>query len=320
MVEIVFGPVPSRRLGKSLGINNIPPPKRCSYSCIYCQLGATKVLTIERRRFYDTEILRRELSEKLSEIDEDELDYITFVPDGEPTLDESLSKHVEAVKELSDKPIAILTNSTLISNEDVKRDLMRFDLVSIKLDAASEGVWKRINRPHPSLSLREILDGMRVFRRDFPGKLISETMLIDGVNSERSEIERIADELSRIEPDKAYIAIPTRPPAESWVKPADEEKLVESYEIFSESLGRDRVELLIGYEGAGFRIGGDFIKDLLSIASIHPIRLDYVHQMLSKFVHNPDELIERLIDLGEIRLIEYRGRAFLVRRREIRED
>ena len=165
MVEIVFGPVPSRRLGKSLGINNIPPPKRCSYSCIYCQLGVTKILTIERRRFYDTEILRKALSEKLSEIDEDELDYITFVPDGEPTLDESLSKHVEAVKELSDKPIAILTNSTLISNEDVKRDLMRFDLVSIKLDAASEGVWKRINRPHPSLSLREILDGMRVFRR-----------------------------------------------------------------------------------------------------------------------------------------------------------
>ena len=319
MVEIVFGPVPSRRLGKSLGINNIPPPKRCSYSCIYCQLGATKILTIERRRFYDTEILRRALSEKLSEIDEDELDYITFVPDGEPTLDESLSKHVEAVKELSDKPIAILTNSTLISDEDVKRDLMRFDLVSIKLDAASEGVWKRINRPHPSLSLREILDGMRVFRRDFPGKLISETMLIDGVNSERSEIERIADELSRIEPDKAYIAIPTRPPAESWVKPADEEKLVESYEIFSESLGRDRVELLIGYEGAEFKIGRDPIRDLLSIATIHPIRLDYAHQILSKSVQNPDELIERLVDLGEIRLVEYRGRTFLVRRRERRE-
>ena len=321
MVDIVFGPVPSRRLGRSLGINNIPPPKRCSYSCIYCQLGGTKILTIERRQFYDTRILRKALSEKLSEVNEDDLDYITFVPDGEPTLDRSLSEHVKTIRELSDKPIAILTNSTLISVEDVRRDLMEFDLVSIKLDAASEEIWRKINRPHSSLNLREILDGVKIFRREFPGKLISETMLIDGVNSERSEIKRIADELSKIDPDKAYIAIPTRPPAENWVKPVDEEKLVESYEIFSESLGRDRVELLIGYEGAGFKIGRDPVRDLLSIATIHPIRLDYAHQILSKSIHDPDELIERLVNSGEMKLVKYRGRTFLVRRRrEICED
>ena len=321
MADIVFGPVPSRRLGRSLGINNIPPPKRCSYSCIYCQLGGTKILTVERRRFYDTRVLRKALSEKLSEVNEDDLDYITFVPDGEPTLDRSLSEHVKAIRELSDKPIAILTNSTLISIEDVRRDLMEFDLVSIKLDAVSVEIWRKINRPHSSLNLREILDGVKIFRREFSGKLISETMLIDGVNSERSEIKRIADELSKIDPDKAYIAIPTRPPAENWVKPVDEEKLVESYEIFSESLGRDRVELLIGYEGAGFKIGRDPVRDLLSIATIHPIRLDYAHQILSKSIHDPDELIERLVNSGEMKLVKYRGRNFLVRRRrEICED
>jgi len=321
MADIVFGPVPSRRLGRSLGINNIPPPKRCSYSCIYCQLGGTEILTVERRRFYDTRVLRKALSEKLPEVNEDDLDYITFVPDGEPTLDESLNEHVKAIRELSDKPIAILTNSTLISIKNVRRDLMGFDLVSIKLDAVSEEIWRKINRPHPSLNLREILDGVKIFRREFSGKLISETMLIDGVNSERSEIKRIADELSKIDPDKAYIAIPTRPPAENWVKPVDEEKLVESYEIFSESLGRDRVELLIGYEGAGFKIGRDPIRDLLSIATIHPIRLDYAHQILSKSIHDPDELIERLVNSGEMKLVKYRGRNFLVRRRrEICED
>jgi len=321
MADIVFGPVPSRRLGRSLGINNIPPPKRCSYSCIYCQLGGTEILTVERRRFYDTRVLRKALSEKLPEVNEDDLDYITFVPDGEPTLDESLNEHVKAIRELSDKPVAILTNSTLISIEDVRKDLMRFDLVSIKLDAVSEEIWRKINRPHPSLNLREILDGVKIFRREFPGELISETMLIDGVNSERSEIKRIADELSKIDPDKAYIAIPTRPPAENWVKPVDEEKLVESYEIFSESLGRDRVELLIGYEGAGFKIGRDPVRDLLSIATIHPIRLDYAHQILSKSIHDPDELIERLVNSGEMKLVKYRGRNFLVRRRrEICED
>ena len=321
MADIVFGPVPSRRLGRSLGINNIPPPKRCSYSCIYCQLGGTKILTIVRRQFYDTRVLRKALSEKLSEVNEDDLDYITFVPDGEPTLDKSLGEHVKTIRELSDKPIAILTNSTLISVEGVRRDLMEFDLVSRKLDAVSEEIWRKINRPHSSLNLREILDGVEIFRREFPGKLISETMLIDGVNSERSEIKRIADELSKIDPDEAYIAIPTRPPAESWVKPADEEKLVEAYEIFSESLGRDRVQLLIGYEGAGFKIGRDPVKDLLSIATIHPIRLDYAHQILSKSIHEPDKLIERLVDSGEVKLVKYRGKVFLVRRRrEIGED
>ena len=315
MADIVFGPVPSRRLGRSLGINNIPPPKRCSYSCIYCQLGRTKILTTERRRFYDTEVLKRALSERLTEINEDDIDYITFVPDGEPTLDESLGEHIRAIRELLDKPIAILTNSTLIPVESVRRDLMKFDLVSIKLDAVSKKVWNKINRPHPSLNLNEILDGMKVFRRDFPGKLISETMLIDGVNSERSEIKRIANELSKIDPDKAYLAIPTRPPAESWVKPVDEEKLVESYEIFSESLGRDRVELLIGYEGAGFKIGRDPVRDLLSIATIHPIRLDYAYQILSKSIHNPNKLIARLVNSDEIRIVKYRGKTFLIRRR-----
>ena len=315
MADIVFGPVPSRRLGRSLGINNIPPPKRCSYSCIYCQLGRTKILTTERRRFYDTRVLKRALSERLTEINEDDIDYITFVPDGEPTLDESLGEHVKVIRELLDKPIAILTNSSLISIEGVRRDLMKFDLVSIKLDAVSEEVWRKINRPHPSLNLSDILDGMRIFRREFPGKLISETMLIDGVNSERSEIKQIADELSKIDPDKVYLAIPTRPPAENWVKPVNEEKLVESYEVFSESLGRDRVELLIGYEGMEFRIGRDPVKDLLSIATIHPIRLDYIYQILSKLIHNPNELIERLVNSGEMRIVKYRGKTFLIRRR-----
>jgi len=315
MADIVFGPVPSRRLGRSLGINNIPPPKRCSYSCIYCQLGRTKILTTERRQFYDTRVLKRALSERLTEINEDDIDYITFVPDGEPTLDESLGEHVKVIRESLDKPIAILTNSSLISIEGVRRDLMKFDLVSIKLDAVSEEVWRKINRPHPSLNLSDILDGMRIFRREFPGKLISETMLIDGVNSERSEIKQIADELSKIDPDKAYLAIPTRPPAENWVKPVNEEKLVESYEVFSESLGRDRVELLIGYEGMEFKIGRDPVKDLLSIATIHPIRLDYIYQILSKLIHNPNELIERLVNSGEMRIVKYRGKTFLIRRR-----
>ena len=311
-MELVFGPVPSRRLGRSLGVNNIPPPKKCSYSCIYCQLGRTWELTIERRRFHDSRSIADAVGSRISEIG-GQIDYITFVPDGEPTLDRLLGEEVKLIREVSDKPLAILTNSSLIFRSDVRADLLDFDLVSIKMDALSEGVWRRVNRPHPSLSLAEILEGLKIFARDFSGRLIVETMLIDGVNTFSGELESIANFLREIEPDKAYLAIPTRPPAESWVKPAAEEKLVEAYEIFKEVLGAGRVELLTGYEGSGFQLGRDPVKDLLAITSIHPIRVDYAIQILSRRGERAEEVIRRLIDRGELKLAEYRGRKFLIR-------
>ena len=311
-MELVFGPVPSRRLGRSLGINNIPPPKRCSYSCIYCQLGRTEELTIERRRFHDPGSIAEAVSSKVSEVG-DRIDYITFVPDGEPTLDELLGEEVKLIREVADKPLAILTNSSLIFRSDVRADLLGFDLVSLKVDAASEKVWRKVNRPHPSLSLAEILKGVKVFARDFSGKLIVETMLIDGVNAASSELDSIASFLGEVEPSKAYLAIPTRPPAESWVKPASEEKLVESYEIFREHIGAERVELLTGYEGPEFHLGRDPIKDLLAIASIHPIRIDYAYRVLSEHGEDPEKALRRLVEGGELKLAEYRGKRFLIR-------
>ncbi|RLF97572.1 MAG: radical SAM protein, partial [Candidatus Wolframiiraptor sp.] len=161
----VFGPVPSRRLGKSLGINNIPA-KVCSYSCIYCQLGRTIELSVRRRSFYDPEELVKEVREKL-ETYRGKLDYITFVPDGEPTLDENLGVEVKLLREITDIPIAILTNASLIFLEKVGEDLMDLDLVSLKVDAISKKTWVKINRPHPSLSLDEILKGIQSFSKEF---------------------------------------------------------------------------------------------------------------------------------------------------------
>ena len=184
---------------------------------------------------------------------------------------------------------------------------------SLKVDAVSEKVWRKANRPHPSLSLAEILKGTKMLARDFSGKLIAETMLIDGVNTSSSELNSIASFLEEIELSKAYLAIPTRPPAESWVKPASEEKLVEAYEIFREHIGAEKVELLTGYEGPGFHLGRDLIKDLLAIASIHPIRIDYAHQVLSKHGEDPEKVLRRLVESGELKLAEYRGKKFLIR-------
>jgi len=311
-MELVFGPVPSRRLGRSLGVNNIPPPKKCSYSCIYCQIGRTWELTIERRSFHDPWSVAEAVSLKISEVG-GQVDYVTFVPDGEPTLDENLGEEARRVKAVVEKPLAILTNSSLIFRDDVRSDLMAFDLVSLKMDAASKDVWRRINRPHPSLSLDGILRGARKFAGEFSGELITETMLIENVNDDPAEIEAIADLVAELEPRKAYLAIPTRPPAENWAKPASEETIVKAYEIFKERLGSGRVELLIGYEGSGFDLGENPVENILAIASVHPIMIDYAYQALSRFREDPEKIISELVQSGLLKLVKYRGMSFLVR-------
>ena len=309
----VFGPVPSRRLGRSLGINNIPP-KNCTYSCVYCQLGRTRNLTVERRTFIDPELILEEVSRAVERVGEENIDYVTFVPDGEPTLDENLGMLVSGLRRITGVRLAILTNSSLMYRQDVREDLRKFDLVSIKVDAVDEDVYRRVNRPHPSIRLSEVLDGIRKFSADYEGVIISETMLMEDVNDDPEVVASVADFLAGIDVDKAFIAIPTRPPAEEWVRPASEEKVVEAYEIFVDRLGEDRVETLIAYEGSDFTLtSGDVRRDVLGIMAVHPMRLDYFRDIVVRGGMNPDRLMSELLDEGLVRMVEYRGHKFLIR-------
>ena len=308
---IAFGPVPSRRLGKSLGVNNIPD-KVCSYACVYCQIGRTLKMEIERRPFYEPELIFEEVRKKVEEARArgERIDYITFVPDGEPTLDVNLGREAELLKALG-IPLAVLTNSSLIWREDVREELMKFDLVSLKLDTVSESLWRRIDRPHKSLSLERILNGMLEFRGEFEGELITETMLVGGIDY-GDEFERLADFLAELKPDKAYIAVPTRPPAEPWVKPANEDTINRAFQVFADRLGPERVEYLIGYEGNAFAFTGNVEEDLLSITAVHPMREDAVREFLRKA--NADwDVVEKLLGEGRLIELEYRGRKFYMR-------
>ncbi|MDD5763930.1 MAG: radical SAM protein [Candidatus Bipolaricaulis anaerobius] len=310
-MEVAFGPVPSRRLGRSLGINNIPP-KICSYSCVYCQLGRTIRIRVDRDTFYDPEEIIRAVEVRLSELrrKDEPVDYLTFVPDGEPTLDANLGREIELLKQLS-IPVAVITNSSLIFREDVREELSRADWVSLKVDAASEPVWRRINRPHKKLDLAEIKQGLLEFARTFRGTLASETMLIQGLNEDTAELEKIAKLLAELEPAIAYIAIPTRPPAEAWVKPADEGAVARAYALFSERL--TRVELLIGYEGNAFSTIGDAVQDLLSITAVHPMRKQAVQELLAR--DRADwEVVRRLLAEGKLVELTYRGERFYLRK------
>ena len=313
METLAFGPVPSRRLGKSLGINNIPA-KNCTYSCIYCQLGRTLNMMVERKAFYKPEEILKEVERKVKEATSrnERIDYLTFVPDGEPTLDINLGEEINLLKQIG-IPVAVITNASLLWLEDVEKDLMDADLVSLKVDAVSEELWRRINRPHKSLSLSKILGGVSNFTREFNHKIITETMLVEGVEY-AGEFEKIAEFLKDLRSlDKAYIAIPTRPPAEEWVKPATEETLNRAFQTFTEKLGVDRVEYLIGYEGNAFAFTGNVEEDLLSITAVHPMRKEAITEFLKKA--NADwKRVEKLLSENKLVELEYEGNKYYMRR------
>ncbi|MEM3623636.1 MAG: radical SAM protein [Candidatus Bathyarchaeia archaeon] len=311
--NIAFGPVPSRRLGRSLGINNIPP-KTCSYSCVYCQLGKTSHMLVNRQVFYKPEHILMRVKRKVNEsvLRNERIDYLTFVPDGEPTLDVNIGKEISLLKHL-EIPVAVITNASLLWQEKVREDLLAADLVSLKVDAVSQDLWKRTNRPHKDLKLDTLLDGIKEFAKTFKGILVSETMLIDAVSYE-SELEKIAEFLGDLAKlDKAYVAIPTRPPTEKWVKPAREEIVNVAFQKFVGKLGSDKVEYLIGYEGDAFAFTGDVKADLLSITAVHPMRKEAIAEFLKKA--NADwKVVEKLLKENKLIELEYEGKKYYMRK------
>jgi len=306
-VNLVFGPVPSRRLGRSLGVNNIPP-KICSYSCVYCQLGRTYRKSIKRRTFYSPESLFEEVKRKI-ELSQ-KVDYITLVADGEPTLDARIGKEISLFKQLG-IPVAVITNASLLWREDVRDDLLEADLISLKIDAVSENLWKSINRPHEMLKLEKVLEGIRSFSEIFKGKIITETMLINVEYKE--EIEKIGEFLREIMPERAYIAVPVRPPAEKWVRAAKEDIINKAFQTFSEYLGRNKVELLIGVEEGEFDFTDDLVKEILSITSVHPMREDELRRLIQR-ANVSWEVIENLLKEKKLIKVEYDGHRYYMRR------
>ena len=308
---IAFGPVPSRRLGNSLGINNIPP-KICTYSCVYCQLGRTNKMQVERRIFYNPQKILQAVQDKVKKVKETgvPIDYLTFVPDGEPMLDINLECEIDLLKILGIK-IAVITNGSLIWREDVREALMKADWVSLKIDSVQETFWRRINRPYGSLQLSSIQQGMLEFARSYRGELVTETMLVRTVNDSENGLSDIADFLSRLRPARAYLSIPTRPPAEEWAQPPPEEIINQAYHILQERI--DQVEYLIGYEGNDFVFTGNVEEDLLSITAVHPMRKEAVSDFLTR-AGSDWSVIHRLINRGQLIETKYKGRKFYMRR------
>lgn len=308
---ISFGPVPSRRLGLSLGINNIPSRKVCTYSCIYCQVGITKKYSNSRECFYTPEVIYREVTSHLEKLTSDKRPtYLTFVANGEPTLDINLGKSIEILKSLN-IPVAVITNASLLSHPEVRQDLMLADWVSVKVDTADATTWKTINQPHKNISFNSYIAGLHLFSSEYKGILVSETMLVHNVNDTPQEITQTAKLVAQISPAKAYISIPTRPPASASACPPNEATINLAYQIFLEQLLVP--ELIVGFEGTDTGFTGNIIEDILNICTVHPIREDTMQELLRKN-HADISVLDALIFDNSIQKVLFKDKVFYLRK------
>jgi wyosine [tRNA(Phe)-imidazoG37] synthetase (radical SAM superfamily) len=209
--RFVYGPVASRRLGFSLGVDIIPF-KTCTLDCVYCQLGSTGRATVRRRSWFPPEAILAQIKEAIDS--GQRIDVITFSGSGEPTLSRDLGFLIRSIKKMTGIPVAVLTNGTLLGRRDVRRDLAAADIVGPSLDAVPAALFRRVNRPHASLDNRKVIDGLVRFRDEFAGEIRLEIMLVKGVNDSPAAIEAVKKALVRIRPDRIELNTVVRPPAD----------------------------------------------------------------------------------------------------------
>ena len=314
---MVYGPVPSRRLGRSLGVNPIPF-KTCNYSCVYCQLGRTTHMTNQRKDFFPPEELLNEIRRVIEvESSHREIDFVTFVGEGEPTLCKSLGWLIRKTKEIADIPIAVDTNGSLLYREDVRNDLSQADIVMPSLDAGTAETYRKINRPHRGLDFETVVEGLERFRRDYNGEIWVEVMLIKGLNDSAGELKAIKSRLEKIQPDRTYINVPIRPPAEPWAVPPDKEAITLAHAILNDDNVVDITEEETGdFSTEGFTNPEDAI---LAIIRRHPMREGQVIDTLRNLSFKKKALptkydihdsIKRLEESGKIKKLKYRENVF----------
>jgi wyosine [tRNA(Phe)-imidazoG37] synthetase (radical SAM superfamily) len=304
-MNFVFGPVPSRRLGQSLGIDTIPL-KTCNWNCVYCQLGRSMPLTNSRKNYILSEVILAEVQAALSAHRPGEIDWITFVGSGEPALHASIGLLIRQVKALTDVPVAIITNGSLLYLPGVRAELIAADAVLPTLDAGIPELYRTINRPHPDITFERLVKGLTAFRQQYTGKLWIEVMLVRGLNDGEQALRDIAAVLQKIRPDEVHINLPTRSPAETWVQPPDDEGLIRATAILG-----NIAHVVQPIEGTFDLSGCNNLTDaIVGIVTRHPLREEELRHALEKW--SPGQVDEALAEL------EASGRAQVIERYGVR--
>ena len=288
-MKYVFGPVHSRRLGLSLGVDPVQD-KTCTLDCVYCQLGSTALKTFERGVYAPAEDV---LDEVRSVIDSGKkIDYITFSGTGEPTLNVELGSMISEIKAISTVPIAVITNSTFIHLEDVRADLMQADLVIPSIDAVNQDVFKSINRPHADINLTQLLNGLETFSHAYTGKLWVEVMLVRGINDTGEELQALANYLNRLDCEKIQINTVTRPPAEANCAAVDNDVL-----DYAQNLFGSRSEVIGAFSQTDGAVNdADPCTRIHALVRSHPCTLEQLCSTLGLSSAQAEEALHILID------------------------
>ncbi len=305
-MNYVFGPVPSRRLGQSLGIDTIPL-KTCNWNCVYCQLGRTVPLTNERREYVPAEEILLEAEQVLRSSQRREIDWVTFVGSGEPTLHSRIGWLIRQIKSLTDKPVAVITNGALLYLPEIRAELSEADAVLPTLDAGNATLYRKINRPHPEITFERHVNGLVDFRKEYRGKLWVELMLVRDLNDTEEALHEIAAVLERVQPDEVHINLPTRPPVETWVQPPDDEGLMRALAILGE------VARVVHPAEGSFDLSGseDVVDAIINIITRHPMSKDELVRTLSNWSpQNVDEALAELEISGRAQIVERLGVGF----------
>lgn len=298
----LFGPVPSRRLGRSLGVDLIPP-KTCPYNCMYCEVGPTTRQT--RRRFaYQPEAIIEELAEFLKDPGMNP-DFITLAGSGEPTLNLGLGRIIQEIKAMSPIPVAVLTNGALLYLPEVRRELAAADVVLPSLDAAREEVYRAINRPLPELSLESLLDGLKSFRREYRGQIWLEVMLLKGINDTEEELALLRRALQEIAPDQIQLNTAVRPVVEAAARPLDADEMAAA----AACLGGP-VSVIASFSRADIAGGQCPDENFVEMLSRRPMTAPDLAQALGLPLMQVEAQLKRLTAAGRISFNRYHDQEF----------
>ncbi len=295
----LYGPIPSRRLGRSLGLSPIPG-KTCNYACNYCMLGATNHMEVKRQEWFPLEELLREVDDFLQE--EIAYDTVTICGEGEPTLYSRLGDLIRALKERQDKPIAVITNGGNLDREEVRRDLSQADIVLPSLEASDEACWRKIHRPSPHISYENIIEGLKRFSGEFSGQLWLEIMMIQGMNDQEDQLVGLKRLVDEIKPDRLYINTPVRPPADPTVQPPDHDRVKKA----AKYLGGIALDYLTDREFHSAE--EDPMKAVLTICKRHPMnQYELAHFLQERGVEDVEKFRQGLKATEGVETVNYRG-------------
>ena len=300
----LYGPVPSRRLGRSLGIDLVPH-KICTYDCIYCQIGKTTKKTLTRKEYVPVKEIIEEVKQFLKE-GTSSIDHLSLTGSGEPTLHSEIRSVIEEIKAITSIPVAVITNGSLLYEEEVRQDLLRADLVLPSLDAVSSEIFVKINRPRPGFSIEKVIEGLIEFRKVYKGQILLEILFCKDVNDGKEELLRMKKTVDRIQPDRIHLNTVVRPPSEKWAVPLNQKEMEEIRAFFGE-----KAEIISEFDRhPPMAPERDIKEEMLRILKRRPLSLTDLSRGMGIREDEIEKYIQPLVSEGKIHARMFGGSIY----------